>query len=104
MIAGLVNTWPCDPEARRAVLTRGGIADAWCGEPESRRRTEASLAEAGMETPTLAVSGPFSTAPAELAITEAIKAVEAVGASLAPPTRSCSSPRHGIAWRIMWTS
>jgi hypothetical protein len=39
-----------------SVLTKGGIADAWSGEPESRRRIEASLAGAGMEAPTLAVS------------------------------------------------
>jgi hypothetical protein len=39
-----------------SVLTKGGIADAWSGEPESRRRIEMSLAAAGMGTPTLAVS------------------------------------------------
>ena len=39
-----------------SVLTKGGIADAWSGEPESRRQIEASLAAAGMDTPTLAVS------------------------------------------------
>jgi hypothetical protein len=39
-----------------SVLTKGGIADAWCGEPESRRRIEMSLAAAGMDAPTLAVS------------------------------------------------
>ena len=39
-----------------SLLTKGGIADAWSGEPESRRRIEASLAAAGMDAPTLAVS------------------------------------------------
>lgn len=39
-----------------SVLTKGGIADAWSGEPESRRRLETSLAAVGMDTPTLAVS------------------------------------------------
>lgn len=37
-----------------SILTKEGIADAWSGEPESRRRIEASLAGAG--APTLAVS------------------------------------------------
>jgi hypothetical protein len=39
-----------------SVLTKGGIADAWSGEPESRRQIEMSLAAARMNTPTLAVS------------------------------------------------
>jgi hypothetical protein len=39
-----------------SVLTKGGIADAWSGEPESRRQIEMSLAAAGIDTPTLAVS------------------------------------------------
>jgi hypothetical protein len=39
-----------------SLLTKGGIADAWSGEPESRRRIEASLAGDGMDAPTLAVS------------------------------------------------
>ena len=39
-----------------SLLTKGGIEDAWSGEPESRRRIEASLASAGMDAPTLAVS------------------------------------------------
>ncbi|MFB9264611.1 hypothetical protein ACFFWD_15760 [Bradyrhizobium erythrophlei] len=42
-----------------SVLTKDGIADAWSGEPESRRRVEASLAGAGMDAPTLAVSRPY---------------------------------------------
>ncbi len=42
-----------------SVLTKAGIADAWSGEPESRRRIEASLAGAGMEAPTLSVSRPY---------------------------------------------
>jgi hypothetical protein len=39
-----------------SLLIKDGIADAWSGEPESRRRIEMSLAAAGMDTPTLAVS------------------------------------------------
>jgi hypothetical protein len=39
-----------------SVLTKGGIADAWSAEPESRRRIEASLAAAGMGAPKLPVS------------------------------------------------
>lgn len=39
-----------------SLLTKGGIADAWIGEPESRRRVEASVADAGMEAPRLAAS------------------------------------------------
>src|SRR5229473_1435740 len=39
-----------------SLLIKGGIADAWSGEPESRRRVEMTLAAAGMDTPTLTVS------------------------------------------------
>jgi hypothetical protein len=39
-----------------SILTKGGIADAWTGEPESRRRVESTLAEAGMNAPMIAVS------------------------------------------------
>lgn len=39
-----------------SVLTKGGIADAWAAEPESRRQIEATLASSGMTTPTIAVS------------------------------------------------
>jgi hypothetical protein len=39
-----------------SLLTKDGIADAWSGEPESRRQIEASLAGAGMNAPTIAVS------------------------------------------------
>jgi hypothetical protein len=39
-----------------SVLIKGGIADAWSGEPESGRQIKMSLAAAGMDTPTLAVS------------------------------------------------
>jgi hypothetical protein len=39
-----------------SILIKGGIADAWSGEPESRREIEMHLAAAGMETPTIAVS------------------------------------------------
>ena len=39
-----------------SLLAKRGIADAWSGEPESRRQTEATLAGAGMDAPMLAVS------------------------------------------------
>ncbi len=39
-----------------SILTKGGVADAWSGEPESRRRIKASMAAAGMDAPTLPVS------------------------------------------------
>ena len=39
-----------------SLLIKDGIADAWSGEPESRRRVEMTLAAAGMDTPTLTVS------------------------------------------------
>src|SRR5262249_21583818 len=39
-----------------SILTKGGVADAWSGEPESRRRIEAPLADSGMDAPMLAVS------------------------------------------------
>jgi hypothetical protein len=39
-----------------SLLIKDGIADAWSSEPESRRQTEMSIAAAGIDTPTLAVS------------------------------------------------
>jgi hypothetical protein len=39
-----------------SILTKGGVADAWSGEPESRRRIEAALADSGMDAPMLAVT------------------------------------------------
>jgi hypothetical protein len=39
-----------------SILTKDGIADAWSGEPETRRSIEASLADAGINAPMLAVS------------------------------------------------
>ena len=39
-----------------SILTKSGIADAWTGEPESRRRVESTLADAGMNAPMIAVS------------------------------------------------
>jgi hypothetical protein len=39
-----------------SILTKDGVADAWSGEPESRRRIEATLADSGMDAPMLAVS------------------------------------------------
>jgi hypothetical protein len=54
---GFLLTSPAGRKKRiSSVLTKGGIADAWSGEPESRRQIETSLAAAGMDTPTLVVS------------------------------------------------
>ena len=39
-----------------SILIKGGIADAWSGEPESRRQIELSIDAAAMDAPTLAVS------------------------------------------------
>jgi hypothetical protein len=39
-----------------SILTKGGIADAWSGEPETRRGIDETLAAARMNTPMLAVS------------------------------------------------
>jgi hypothetical protein len=39
-----------------SILTKGGIADAWTGEPETRRQLETSLAAAGAGTPMLVMS------------------------------------------------
>jgi hypothetical protein len=39
-----------------SILTKGGIADAWSGEPESRRRIEATLDGTGMDVPKLPIS------------------------------------------------
>jgi hypothetical protein len=39
-----------------SILTRHGIADAWSGEPESRRGIEATLAESAMNAATLPIS------------------------------------------------
>ncbi len=39
-----------------SILTKGGIADAWSGEPESPRRVEATLADSGICGPMLSVS------------------------------------------------
>jgi hypothetical protein len=39
-----------------SILIKGGIADAWSGEPESRRQIEMSIDAAAMDAPTLAVS------------------------------------------------
>jgi hypothetical protein len=41
-----------------SILTKGGVADAWSGEPESRRRIEAALADSGMDAP-MTVSGSY---------------------------------------------
>ncbi len=39
-----------------SILIKGGIADAWSAEPETRRRIEVSLADASLTAPMLAVS------------------------------------------------
>jgi hypothetical protein len=39
-----------------SLMTKGGIADAWSHEPESRRAIEQQIAEARRDIPTLAVS------------------------------------------------
>jgi hypothetical protein len=54
-----------------SILTKGGIADAWSGEPESRRQIDADLAVAGMDAPMLAVSRSYldRTAAHHLALT-----------------------------------
>ncbi|KWV48543.1 hypothetical protein AS156_18965 [Bradyrhizobium macuxiense] len=48
------------PAGRRrrisSILTKGAIADAWSGEPETRRRIEAAIAAAGTDLPTIDVS------------------------------------------------
>jgi hypothetical protein len=41
------------------ILTKAGIAEAWSGEPASRRRLEANLVAAEMGAPKLAVSRPY---------------------------------------------
>jgi hypothetical protein len=57
MAQGFLLISPAGRKKRMSsILSKGGIADAWSGEPESRRRIEMSLAAAGMDTPTLAVS------------------------------------------------
>jgi hypothetical protein len=54
---GFLLISPAGREKRiSSVLIKDGIADAWSSEPESRRQIEMSLAAAGMDTPTLAVS------------------------------------------------
>ena len=39
-----------------SILTKGGVADAWSGEPETRRQIEATLSGAGMDAPMLPMS------------------------------------------------
>jgi hypothetical protein len=54
---GFVLVSPAGRKKRlSSILTKGGVADAWSGEPESRRRIEATLADSGMDAPMLAVS------------------------------------------------
>jgi hypothetical protein len=42
-----------------SILTKGGVADAWSAEPESRGQIEANLAAAGADAPMLAVPRPY---------------------------------------------
>jgi hypothetical protein len=56
-----------------SILTKDGVADAWSGEPESRRRIEATLADSGMDAPMLAVpvlSRPCLVAPRGASVEE----------------------------------
>lgn len=54
---GFVLISPAGRKKRMSsLLIKTGIADAWSGEPESRRHIEMSLAATGMDAPTLAVS------------------------------------------------
>jgi len=57
MAQGFLLASPAGRKKRlSSVLTKGGIADAWSGAPEPRRRVEASLTGAEMDSPVLAVS------------------------------------------------
>ena len=47
---------PAEKKRISSILTKGGVADAWSGEPESPRRIEAALVDSGMDAPMLAVS------------------------------------------------
>jgi hypothetical protein len=42
-----------------SILTKGGISDAWSGDPESSRRVDATVAESRMNTPLIAASRPY---------------------------------------------
>jgi hypothetical protein len=42
-----------------SILIKNGVADAWCGEPETARRIETTIASAGMDLPMLAISRPY---------------------------------------------
>lgn len=54
---GFVLVSPAGRKKRlSSILTKIGIADAWSGEPETRRGIEATLSGVGMDAPMLAVS------------------------------------------------
>jgi hypothetical protein len=56
-VQGFVLLSPAGRKKRlSSILTKAGIAEAWSGEPASRRRLEADLVAAGLDAPTLAVS------------------------------------------------
>jgi len=42
-----------------SILIKDGVADAWCGAPETARRIETAIASAGMDLPMLAISRPY---------------------------------------------
>jgi hypothetical protein len=57
MAQGFLMASPAGRKKRlSSVLTKGGVADAWSGTPEPRRRVEASMTSAEMHTPVHAVS------------------------------------------------
>src|SRR5258708_29776308 len=81
-----------------SLLVKGGIADAWSGEPQSRRKIESSLAAAGMDIPTLAVSRsyldrivahqlPLSIEKREAPPFGLLQVAETIGGAHLPPPR-----------------
>jgi hypothetical protein len=91
-----------------SVLTKGGIADAWSGEPESRRRIAGSLAGAGIDAPRLSVSRPYldravthhlalSTEKGEVPPLGLLQVAETIGGADWQPARSaCSEMLAGL--------
>lgn len=56
-IQGFLLVSPAGRKKRiSSILTKGGVADAWSGEPESRRRVEATVSSSCIDAPMLAVS------------------------------------------------
>lgn len=57
MTQGFLLVSPAGRKKRlSSILTKAGVADAFSGEPETSRRIEATLADAGMDAPKLPVS------------------------------------------------